>query len=108
MSHKNHGIFLKRCNNLSLSENIDCPNYLLINKDFTLLSTMKIRKLFQKTIYLADPNVFIRKTNINFIHAMAASTLELRGLNLLEISSMNWKSTSIYVKFYSQPTLNMY
>ena len=68
---------------------------------------MKIRKLFQKTIYLADPNVFIRKTNINFIHAMAASTLELRGLNLLEISSMNWKSTSIYVKFYSQPTLNI-
>ena len=68
-----------------LSKNIDRQDYLWLNRDFTLLSTMKIRKLFQKAIYLPDPNAFIRKTNINSIHAVAASILEFKGLNLLKI-----------------------
>ena len=99
--------FLRKCNELALSENKDRPDFIWMNENFTLLSTMKIRKLFQKIIYSADPNAFIRKTNIHSIRAIATSTLELKGLNLLEISSsMNWKSSSTYVNFYSRLTLN--
>ena len=68
---------------------------------------MKIRKLFQKVIYAADPNAFFRTTNVHSIRAVAASTLEFKGLSPLDISSaMNWKSHSTFVQFYAQPTLN--
>ena len=99
--------FIRKCNEIALSEDKDCPDFIWMTKNFTLLSTMKIRKLFQQIIYSADPNAYIRNTNIHSIRAIAASTLELKDLNLLEISSsMNWKSSSTYVNFYSQPKLN--
>ena len=99
--------FLRKCNDLARSENANRPDFIWMNNNFNLLSTMKIRKLFQKVIYSADPNAFIRTTNVHSIRAVAASTLELKGLNLLEISSsMNWKSSSTFVNFYSRPTLN--
>ena len=99
--------FLSKCNELALLEDKDHPDFIWMTENFTLLSTMKIQKLFQKIIYSADPNAFIRKTDIHSIRAIAASTLELKGLNLLEISSsMNWKSSSTHVNIYSRPTLN--
>ena len=59
------------------------------------LSTMKLRKIFQKTIFLSDLNAFHRQTNIHSIRAVVASTLEMRGLSLLDISAkMNWKTHS--------------
>ena len=75
--------FLRKCNELALSENKDRPDFIWMNENFTLLSTMKIRKLFQKIIYSADPNAFIRKTNIHLILAITASTLEVRGFKLI-------------------------
>ena len=81
--------FLRKCNDMALSEEKDRPDFIWMTKEFTLLSTMKIHKIFQKLIYSADPNAYIRNTNIHSIRAIAASTLELKGLN-----------------FYSQPTLN--
>ena len=91
----NMKIFLRKCHELALPRNKDRPDFIWMTEDLTLLSTMKIRKLFQKIIYSADPNAYIRHTNIHSIRAIAVSTLELKGLNLLEISSsMNWKSSS--------------
>ena len=99
--------YLEKCSNLALSNEIDRPDFLWMDKNLNLLTTMKIRKLFQKTIYLADPNAFIKQTNIHSIRAVSASILELKGLNLLEIlSTMNWTSPSTYIQFYSQHTKN--
>ena len=99
--------FLRRWNELARSEHANRPDYIWMSNKFDLLSTRKIRGLFQKLIYSADPNAFIRTTNVHSIRAVAASTLELKGLNLLEFSSaMNWKSSSTFENFYSRPTLN--
>ena len=99
--------YLRRCNELARAEHANRPYYIWMGNNFNLLSTMKIRKLFQKVIYSADPNAFIRTTNVHSIRAVAASTLELKGLSPLDISSaMNWKSSSTFVQFYAKPTLN--
>ena len=68
---------------------------LWVDSNLKPLSTMKLRKIFQKTIFLSDLNAFHRQTNIHSIRAVVASTLEMRGLSLLDISAkMNWKTHS--------------
>ena len=60
---------------------------LWVDSKLKSLSTMKLCKIFQKTIFLSDPNAFHRQTNIHSIRAVAASTLQMRGLSLLDISA---------------------
>ena len=69
--------YLEKCSNIALSNKMDRPDFLWMDEYLNLLTTMKIRKLFQNTIYLANPNAFIKQTNIHSIRAVSDSNLEL-------------------------------
>ena len=71
--------FLRTGNEIALSEKKHRLDFIWMNENFTLLSTMK----FQKIIYSADPRAFIITTEIHSIQAKTASTLEVRDFKLI-------------------------
>ena len=94
-------LYLDRTEEMAKSANVPRPDHLWVDENLKLLSTNKFRSLFKTIIYKSDPSA--QACNPHSMRSIAASSLEMRGLNLLEISkAMNWSSPSTYVRHYAK------